>query len=38
MSAIIEESLRKMTLEEKVSMCAGADWWHTRAISLHGCR
>ena len=28
----IEEILKEMTLEEKASMCSGADFWHTEAI------
>lgn len=28
----IEKILKEMTLEEKASMCSGADFWHTEAI------
>lgn len=28
----IEEILEKLTLEEKASLCSGADFWHTEAI------
>lgn len=28
----IEEILEKMTLEEKASLCSGADFWHTKAV------
>ncbi len=36
MEAKIEELLKQMTLEEKVSLCSGADNWHTRAIERLG--
>ncbi len=36
MDAKIEELLKQMTLEEKVSLCSGADAWHTRAIERLG--
>jgi len=32
----IEELLEQMTLEEKVSMVAGADWWHTTTVERLG--
>lgn len=28
----IKELIRQMTLEEKASLCSGADFWHTKAI------
>ena len=28
----IKELLQKMTLEEKASLCSGADNWHTKEI------
>jgi beta-glucosidase len=36
MDAKIEELIKQMTLEEKVSLCSGADSWHTRAINRLG--
>lgn len=32
----IKDLIRKMTLEEKVSMCSGSDYWHTQAIERLG--
>lgn len=32
----IKELVSKMTLEEKVSMCSGADFWHTEAVERLG--
>lgn len=32
----IEEILKQMTLEEKASLCSGADSWHTEAIERLG--
>jgi len=32
----IKELIQKMTLEEKASMCSGADYWHTQAIERLG--
>lgn len=32
----IKSLVRKMTLEEKVSMCSGSDFWHTEAIERLG--
>ena len=26
------ELIEKMTLEEKASLCSGADFWHTKSI------
>ncbi len=32
----IREIISKMTLEEKISYCTGADFWHTKALPQHG--
>lgn len=32
----IREIVSKMTLEEKASMCSGADFWHTEAVARLG--
>ncbi len=32
----IREIVSKMTLEEKASMCSGADFWHTEAVERLG--
>ena len=32
----IEKILSQMTLEEKASLCSGADFWHTKAIERLG--
>ena len=32
----IEELLNQMTIEEKASLCSGADFWHTEAIERLG--
>lgn len=32
----IKEIVSKMTLEEKASMCSGADFWHTEAVERLG--
>ena len=31
-----QQVIRQMTLEEKVSLCTGADFWHTKAMPQHG--
>ena len=36
MGVNIEKLLKEMTLEEKVSMVAGADDWHTAAVERLG--
>ena len=32
----IEKILEKMTLEEKIALCSGADFWHTKEMSHRG--
>ncbi|WMJ87075.1 glycoside hydrolase family 3 C-terminal domain-containing protein [Anaerocolumna sp. MB42-C2] len=32
----IRELISKMTLEEKASLCSGADFWHTKAVERLG--
>ncbi|MCM1388315.1 MAG: glycoside hydrolase family 3 C-terminal domain-containing protein [Bacillus sp. (in: Bacteria)] len=32
----IKELVKKMTLQEKASMCSGADFWHTEAVQRLG--
>ena len=32
----IEKIMQEMTLEEKASLCSGADFWHTEAIDHLG--
>ena len=32
----IEQILENMTLEEKIALCSGADFWHTKEIKNHG--
>ena len=32
----LKEILSKMTLEEKIAYCSGADFWHTKAMPEHG--
>lgn len=32
----IPQILGNMTLEEKISLCTGADFWHTKAMAQHG--
>ena len=32
----IQQVIRQMTLEEKISLCTGADFWHTKAMPQHG--
>ena len=36
MESQIKELLEQMTLEEKVSLLAGSDWWHTTAVERLG--
>ena len=31
-----EAILKKMTLEDKIAICSGADFWHTKAFSQYG--
>nr|WP_197714757.1 glycoside hydrolase family 3 C-terminal domain-containing protein [Maliibacterium massiliense] len=32
----IEACIRRMTLEEKASLCSGGDFWHTKAVARLG--
>ncbi|KAJ3501840.1 hypothetical protein NM208_g16854 [Fusarium decemcellulare] len=32
----VEEILKKLSLAEKVSLLAGIDFWHTKALPDHG--
>ena len=32
----VKETLAKMTLEEKISLCNGTDFWHSRAFEKYG--
>lgn len=32
----IEKILSQMTLEEKIALCSGADFWHTKAMEAYG--
>lgn len=32
----ISEILAKMTLEDKIALCSGADFWHTKAMDQYG--
>lgn len=32
----ITEIIAKMTLEEKIALCSGADFWHTKAMEQYG--
>lgn len=36
MNEQIAEILRKMTLQEKISLCNGADFWHSKAMEAYG--
>lgn len=31
-----KDILKKMTLEEKISLCSGANAWQTKAMDRHG--
>lgn len=31
-----EEILDKMTLEEKIALCSGKDFWHTKDFEQYG--
>lgn len=31
-----EEILKKLTLKEKIALCSGADFWHTKDLSRYG--
>lgn len=32
----IQETIKKMSLEDKISLCTGADFWHTKAMPRYG--
>ena len=32
----IKETIAKMTLEDKISLCTGADFWHTKSFEKYG--
>ena len=32
----VKEIIAKMTLEDKISLCTGADFWHTKAMEQYG--
>ena len=32
----IKKILAKMTLEDKISLCNGADFWHSKAMKKYG--
>ena len=32
----LKHIISNMTLEEKISYCTGADFWHTKAMPQHG--
>lgn len=32
----IKKLISQMTLEEKASLCSGADFWHTKAVERLG--
>lgn len=36
MDTQIEEILKRMTLKEKISLCNGADFWHSKAMKKYG--
>ncbi len=36
MDSKIRSLVKKLTLEEKVSLCSGSDFWHTKAIERFG--
>ena len=36
MNATVEELVAALTLEEKASLCSGADFWHTKAVARLG--
>lgn len=36
MDNIISEIIKKMTLEDKVALCSGKDFWHTKAFEKYG--
>lgn len=32
----LQELIKQMTLEEKASLCSGADFWHTESVDRLG--
>lgn len=32
----VQDILSKMTLEDKISLCNGADFWHSKAMAQYG--
>lgn len=36
MNAKIAETLQKMTLKEKITLCNGADFWHSKTMEAYG--
>ena len=32
----IKRTIANMTLEEKISLCTGGDFWHTKEMPQHG--
>ena len=36
MNKNVQDILSKMTLEEKISLCNGADFWHSKAMAQYG--
>ena len=36
MDKLVEDILSKMTLEEKVAICNGADFWHSKDLGAYG--
>ena len=32
----IQEIIAKMTLEDKISLCTGGDFWHTKEMKQYG--
>lgn len=32
----LEQAVAQMTLEEKIALCSGADFWHTKAMERYG--
>ncbi len=36
MNKKVQDILSKMTLEDKISLCNGADFWHSKAMAQYG--